>query len=52
MVLNYAISQQDLRDTDRTLSVGTAEDMFFPSVCKSYNIDCILPPPTKNPQQI
>ena len=47
MVLNYAISQQDLRGTDRTLSAGTAEDMFFPSVRKSYNIDCILPPPPK-----
>ena len=47
MVLNYAISQQDLCDTDRKLSAGTAEDVFFPSVCKSYNIHCILPPPKK-----
>ena len=47
MVLNYAISQQDLRDTDRKLSAGTAEDVFFPSVYKSYNIHCILPPQKK-----
>lgn len=47
MVLNYAISQQDLCDIDRNLSAGTAEDMFFPCVRKSYNIDCTCPPQKK-----
>ena len=47
MVLNYAISQQDLCDADRNLSAGTAEDTFFSCVCKSYRLYPVPPPKKK-----
>ena len=42
MMLDYAISLQDLSNTDRTFNARTAEDILFSSIHKTYNIDHIL----------